>query len=567
MIYKNLTCFFIIILTIGSFIDPVSAIRLNDDDPPTVILISIDGLRADYLNRVDTPNLLEIAKEGILADYLEPVFPSKTFPNHYSIITGLYPANHGIVSNSIYDPEIGLFRLSDREMIAKSEWWGGEPLWVTVQKQGRTSATYFWPGSDTDSIQGMQPTYRMEYDDDLPHSVRIDSVMAAVKRTPRPALITTYFSVVDTWGHRSGPHSNETRAALQEVDSHIANLVHRLRDEGIYEGLNLVVLGDHGMAKTSKDQVEFIDDYISMDDVFRVGGLDALGFFNLKDSTQQDSLLRRLNEMKHIDWYTQESLPGKWHYFENDRIPDIIGLAEEGWLMSTRELYDRNPDYYSGGTHGYDPGLPSMHAAFIARGPQFRQNVEVEGFSLIHIYELLCAALNLEPAQNDGNLDQVAHLLKTEANPEDVESPEAIVQAVYDVISTPAGEAVDWKRWHTLFIPEAKLIALGTNAEEEDGYSEWTPDEFREATHDYFESNPFFEVEISQTSEQFGNMTHRFSTYASYRSLDDPDEVPFQRGINSIQLLHMDDRWWVVTIYWQHEIPRFPLPAKYLPEE
>ena len=380
---------------------------------PTVILISVDGLRADYLNEVDSPNLVQLANEGVHAAYLEPVFPSKTFPNHYSIITGLYPANHGIVSNSIHDPDLGLFRLSDREMIAKSEWWGGEPLWVTVQKQGRTSATYFWPGSDTDSIQGMQPTYRMEYDHDLPHEIRIDSVMAAVTRTPRPALITTYFSTVDTQGHRAGPLADETRNALVDVDQHIGNLVNRLQEIGIYDHVNLVVLGDHGMAATSKDRVEFVDDYIDIDDVYRIGGLDALGFFNLKDASQLDSLLERLNQMNHVQWYSPDQLPAVWKYTGNDRIANVIGVAEEGWLMSTRELYDRNPDYYSGGTHGYDPSLPSMHAAFLARGPQFIENSNVDGFSLIHIYELLCAALNLQPAENDGDLAEVIDLLRS----------------------------------------------------------------------------------------------------------------------------------------------------------
>jgi len=383
------------------------------EDSPTVILISVDGLRASYLNEEDSPNILELAHNGVIAEYIEPVFPSKTFPNHYSIITGLYPASHGIVSNSIYDPEIGLFRLSDREMIAKSEWWGGEPLWITVQKQGRTSATYFWPGSDTDSIQGMQPTYRMEYDHDLPHTVRIDSVMAAVTRTPRPALITTYFSTVDTQGHIVGPYAEETRAALKDVDNHIGNLVARLKEEGVFENINLVILGDHGMAATSKDRVEFVDEYINTDDVYRVGGFDALGFLNLKDASQKDSLLNRLNQMEHVQWYASEDLPAKWHYSGNDRIADIIGLAQEGWQMSTKALYDRNPDYYSGGTHGFDPSLESMHAAFVAHGPQFIENSTVDGFSMIHIYELLCAALNLQPAQNDGDLEEVKHLLRT----------------------------------------------------------------------------------------------------------------------------------------------------------
>ena len=378
----------------------------------TVILISIDGLRPDYITPENTPHIFGVAEQGVRAEYMKPVFPSKTFPNHYSIITGLYPANHGIINNSMYDPTLGYFRLSDREVISKSGWWGGEPLWVTVQKQGRTSATYFWPGSDTDSIQGIQPTYRMEYDDDLRHVIRIDSVMAAVMRTPRPALITTYFSIVDTEGHRSGPDSDKTRDAMSEVDSHIGSLIQRLKHNGLYETLNLVILGDHGMAATSSERVEFVDNHINLDDVYMVGGLDALAHFNLKDSTQSDSLLRALKKMEHVDWYTRDSLPERFQYTGNERIPDIIGLAHEGWQMSTKERFERNPDYYSGGTHGYDPELPSMRTGFVAHGPQFKQNFVSDGFSLIHVYELLCAVMGLQPAQNDGDLNEVKDLLR-----------------------------------------------------------------------------------------------------------------------------------------------------------
>ncbi len=409
----NLLCLLAFFVISGA--NPLDPIRHGSDEKPqTVILISIDGLRADYISPEDTPHLYELASNGVHAAYLEPVFPSKTFPNHYSIITGLYPANHGIVNNSMFDPELGSFRIRDREAITKSEWWGGEPLWVTVQKHGHTSATYFWVGSDADSIQGMKPTYWMEYDHDLAHETRIDSVMESVNRSPRPALITTYFSTVDTQGHQTGPHSQETREVMKEVDQQIGNLIARLQEAGLYEDLNLVVLGDHGMAETSSERVEMVDDYINLDDVYTIGGLDALGFFNLKDSTQLDTLFNTLKQMNYVDWYTRDNLPAKWHYRDNERIPDLIGLAKEGWQMSNRQLFERNPDYYSGGTHGYDPSLPSMHAAFIAHGPQFKNKFKADGFSLIHIYELLCAVIGIEPAPNDGSLGEVKHLLKTD---------------------------------------------------------------------------------------------------------------------------------------------------------
>ena len=199
--------------------------------------------------------------------------------------------------------------------------------------------------------------------------------------------------------------------ALSEVDEQIGTLMNRLKEADLYEEVNIVVLGDHGMAPTSKDRVEFIDDYINLDDVWPIE-LSAIGFLDVKDSSNVASTLDKLNEMSHVKWYTPNSLPKKWHYSGNERITDLIGVVDVGWHVTSRERYERNPDYYTGGNHGYDPSDPTMHAGFVARGPQFEENLQVEGFSLIHIYELLCAALNLTPADNDGDLGTVRHLLR-----------------------------------------------------------------------------------------------------------------------------------------------------------
>lgn len=385
----------------------------TEETPRAVILVSIDGLHPDYLDTLYTPNLLEIAANGVHPDYMEPVFPTKTFPNHYSLITGLYPANHGIVNNSMYDPDLGLsFRLSDREAVSDHRWWKGEPLWITVQKQNRTSATYFWPGSEA-PIQGMRPTYWMEYDASLPHRARIDSAMVAITRSPRPALVTIYFSAVDTRGHEFGPDATETREALREIDGQIGNLIARLREGGLEDEVNIVVVGDHGMAATSSEEVVLVDDYIGLEEVY-ITDLGPIGLFNVKDSTRVESLLADLNKMPHARWFKRGHLPAELHYSGSTRISDLVGIADDGWQMATRSRFESNPDFYSGGNHGYEPWHPSMHTVFIAHGPQFKQGLQSRGFSLIHVYELLCAVLDIEPAENDGNLDEVVHFLQTE---------------------------------------------------------------------------------------------------------------------------------------------------------
>lgn len=385
----------------------------NGETPRAVILVSIDGLHPDYLDTLYTPNLLELAAKGVHPAFMEPVFPSKTFPNHYSLITGLYPANHGIVNNSMYDPDLRLFfRISDREAVSDHRWWKGEPLWVTVQKQNRTSATYFWPGSEA-PIQGKHPTYWMEYDDSFPYGARIDSVMVAISRSPRPALVTGYFSAVDSRGHEFGPDALETREALREIDGQIGNLIARLREEGLEDEVNLVVVGDHGMAATSSERVMLVDDYINLEEV-HITDLGPLGLFNVKDSTRLESLLADLNKMPHARWFKRGHLPAELHYSGSTRITDLVGIADEGWQMATKSRFESNPDYYSGGNHGYEPWHQSMHTVFIAHGPQFKQGLKSREFSLIHVYELLCAVLDIEPAENDGNLDEVVHLLQTE---------------------------------------------------------------------------------------------------------------------------------------------------------
>lgn len=385
----------------------------NGETPRAVILVSIDGLHPDYLDTLYTPNLLELAAKGVHPAFMEPVFPSKTFPNHYSLITGLYPANHGIVNNSMYDPDLRLFfRISDREAVSDHRWWKGEPLWVTVQKQNRTSATYFWPGSEA-PIQGKHPTYWMEYDDSFPYGARIDSVMVAISRSPRPALVTGYFSAVDSRGHEFGPDALETREALREIDGQIGNLIARLREEGLEDEVNLVVVGDHGMAATSSERVMLVDDYINLEEV-HITDLGPLGLFNVKDSTRLESLLADLNKMPHARWFKRGHLPAELHYSGSTRITDLVGIADEGWQMATKSRFESNPDYYSGGNHGYEPWHQSMHTVFIAHGPQFKQGLKSREFSLIHVYELLCAVLDIEPAENDGNLHEVVHLLQTE---------------------------------------------------------------------------------------------------------------------------------------------------------
>ncbi len=255
----------------------------------------------------------------------------------------------------------------------------------------------------------------MEYDDSYPYEARIDSVVVAITRSPRPALVTAYFSAVDSRGHEFGPDAPETREALQEIDGQIGSLIARLREEGLEDEVNIVVVGDHGMAATSSERVMLLDDYIDLEEVY-ITDLGPIGLINVKDSKRLESLLANLNKMPHARWFKRDHLPAELHYSGSTRISDLVGIADEGWQMASKSRFESNPDYYSGGNHGYEPWHPSMRTVFIAHGPQFKQGLQSHGFSLIHVYELLCAVLDVEPAENDGNLDEVVHFLKPETD-------------------------------------------------------------------------------------------------------------------------------------------------------
>lgn len=378
----------------------------------SVVLLSIDGFRSEYLDRYAAPHLRALAHAGVRARWMEPSFPVLTFPNHYTIVTGLTPAQHGIVSNTMVDPQDGArFRMNDTVQIRRSAWWGGEPVWVTAEQQGVRAASYFWPGSEA-TIRGHWPTFWKPYEEDVPLAARVDTVLAWLTRPDslRPRFITVYFSTVDHEGHDSGPESDAVRAAVLSVDSAVGRLVGGLAAEGLSSRVNLVVVSDHGMAETSPDRLVYLDDYIERN---RVDAL-SLGAFIAVNPRDGDTtgLLRALRTAPHLQVYLRDSTPDRWRYRGNPRIPAIIGVPDEGWLLTTRAARAAVRDPRVGGAHGYLTSDTSMHALFIASGPAFRRGAMVAPFRNVHVYELLCAVLGLRPAPNDGSLDSVRTLLR-----------------------------------------------------------------------------------------------------------------------------------------------------------
>src|SRR5687767_14812334 len=239
------------------------------DVAPTVVLVSFDGWRWDYDSKFATPNLDRLIARGVRAERLVPSFPSKTFPNHYTLVTGLYPGHHGIIANTIKDPATGRrFSLSNRREVQDPMWWGGEPLWVRLQNEGRQAAPMFWPGSEA-PIAGQRPRYWLPYDEGLPGNARVDRVLAwlDLPAATRPALLTLYFEDVDSAAHAGGPDSRAVGEAVRGVDGYLGRLLRGLERRRLLDSINIVVTSDHGLSETSMDRVVVLDDYVSLDDV------------------------------------------------------------------------------------------------------------------------------------------------------------------------------------------------------------------------------------------------------------------------------------------------------------
>ena len=377
-----------------------------EPSPPMTLLISCDGFRADYLDSVFTPNLDQLSENGIRANALLPVFPTKTFPNHYSMVTGLYPEDHGIVANRMYDPvkktrfRIGTGSTSTRE----AYWFEGEPIWVTAKKQGLRTATLFWPGSDA-APEGFEPDYHYVYDNRLSYQKRIEQVVEwlALPKDQRPHFMTLYFESPDKEGHAYGPMSIETRKAVQQVDHYIGMLMSRISDLNLSDEIHVLVTSDHGMCQLSRDRVIFLDDYISLADISLIEtspkadiipkhGLDSIIYQKLK------------NAHPHLSVFRKSETPLRWHHRNHPRITPLTAVADLGWSISTRTAFARKSRLFLGGSHGYDNTHPEMWAIFIGCGPAFKKALVMPEFSNIHLYELMCHLLQIEPAENNGDL-------------------------------------------------------------------------------------------------------------------------------------------------------------------
>lgn len=386
-------------------------------EPPPLVLISLDGFRWDYgaLHPAETPHLRRLMREGVTARSLIPVFPSNTFPNHVSIVTGLYPAHHGIINNTFFDSALGsIFRYNQSASARDSRWWGGEPIWITAVKQGRASACSFWPGSEAE-IGGLRPTYWKPYDyAGISFEQRLDELVAWLRlpAAQRPAVVTFYLEETNGAGHRHGPDSPQLIAAITLLDARVGALSDRLRTEGIAP--NLVIVSDHGMTSCDAERVLILDDYLDLATV-QIDFEETCAGLRPLAGNDVAAMMRALAKIppQQAKAYRSNELPERFRVdATHPRVPPVWIVPAEGWHVVRRSLYHKALTHFLRGQHGYDPGFASMGGIFIAHGPAFKSGVVVEPVENIHIYNLLCAALALKPAPNDGDDRLVKSVLR-----------------------------------------------------------------------------------------------------------------------------------------------------------
>ncbi len=368
-----------------------------------VILISIDGFRWDYLQRHDAPTLKALATDGVHATRMTPSFPTKTFPNHYTLVTGLHPQNHGIVANWFYDPaDNAKFDMSKTE----ARWWQrGEPVWITAEKQGVRSACFFWPGSESEH-HGLRPSLFKPFDKKLNAAERVDGLLTWLALPPaqRPRFGTLYFDIVDTIGHKFGPTAPETAAAVKEADEAVGRLLAGLEKLGLRESTSLVIVSDHGMSETDPARTLFLEDLMDLSQV-RVEATGPYAGVRPNPGVDVAALVAgiRAKAPPQIKVYRREEVPAHLHYNQGDSIPPILLIAADHWLVEERGRWSLSWARSNKGSHGWDPATSNMGALFIANGPAFKRGVEIPDVANIHVYNLLCATLGIKPAANDGD--------------------------------------------------------------------------------------------------------------------------------------------------------------------
>jgi len=393
----------------------------SQEKEPIVIMISLDGFRYDYVERFQPENLKRFIAEGTAAEALIPSFPTKTFPNHYTIATGMLPEHHGLVDNSFYEPfKDQVYTMGNRDIVQDGYWYGGTPIWVLAEENGIKAASYFFVGSEA-PVKGIRPSEYFDYDGDVPNLTRVSKVFEWLQLpdTERPRMITLYFSDMDNVGHAYGPSNDEKlKAQLEKLDRELGALFEGIKSFDL--PISIILVSDHGMGDVEKSNLINLDQLMEGIEA-RVVNNGALAHIHLKNPADKQAamdLIRSRSPQISIDDFSQNS-----NYTNTSKYPqrfgDFIILPEFGYYLADNRgmmRYQNNSARLKTevfGEHGFSPKNQEMHGIFYAKGPRIKAGNQIKPFQNIHIYPLLCELLGLEiPAEIDGRKEVLAPILK-----------------------------------------------------------------------------------------------------------------------------------------------------------
>ena len=366
------------------------------------LVVSFDGFRHDYINRVPTPNFDKFIHGGVMASSLSPVFPSLTFPNHYSLATGYHANEHKILGNKFFSKTLNKdYSMRDSKAVQNGQFYGMEPIWVTAEKNNILSATYFWIGSEAE-INGYRPTIYKKYDGSVKFKSRVDSVISwyNLPVDQRPKLTMLYFSEPDYTGHEYGPNSNEVNKSVIEMDSIFGYLIDELSRTSVYKNLDIIVVSDHGMSDVSLDKVILLDNFIDLDKYKIIPSFAVTHLWNLNEDEDISGIF---DDQSNVQIFKKGEFPKKYH-FSNSDSPDYLIVADLGWSLTTTQKLMQSKSF-PGGMHGYDSNYLEMHGIFFANGPSFKSGIRIDSFENINLYPIICKTLEIPPYKQNVHWD------------------------------------------------------------------------------------------------------------------------------------------------------------------
>ncbi|XP_028927796.1 ectonucleotide pyrophosphatase/phosphodiesterase family member 5 [Ornithorhynchus anatinus] len=383
-----------------------SAVPLQEDQQ-MILLVSFDGFRWDYINKAPTPNFHYFMKHGVHVKHVTNVFITKTYPNHYTLVTGLYAESHGIVANEMYDPILNQTFSLDHVNISESKFWEeATPIWITNQREGHRSGAAMWPGTDV-KIHKTFPTHYMPYNESVSFENRVTKIIEWFTLKEPINLGLLYWEDPDEMGHHLGPDNTLMEAVISDIDDKLGYLMAEMKRAKLWDRVNLIITSDHGMTECSAKRIIELDQYVNQDLYILVDNSPVAAILP-KEGKFDEVYKALLNAHPNLTVYKKEDIPERLHYKHNHKIQPILAVADKGWA-----ILQNKSDTFLLGNHGYDNSFMEMHPIFLAHGPAFKKHYFKETMNSTDLYPLLCHLLGITPMPNNGSFNSVRDMLET----------------------------------------------------------------------------------------------------------------------------------------------------------